>query len=692
MGLLRALNLEPLPKDLADVSAKIGEVEKNLAKQDATLAQELHLKDSARKVAKNLHKMADHVEPALLEAKRDEMASLAQRISGRDANDAGLVVDAKELEMLHAETRHALKDTQENHDLLTQARKSFGDALVAHVDTGGDLAKALKGYIDGHIANKDDNQVTAAMKGLDALKNHDDKRLTKAAADVAQQYAKESLAQQKAVGPSMAAREGSRMPNDVLVHLMTVVDDTLKNHDHAPELRKVAEDGRKMFMSHEANTSDVKGLIGDARKALATLNEQGAREACMQLRGQLPLEGESLPVGRELLNSEKAHATQLHDNIYGRVFDTKMISELVKNPPAELLTASGRSGAAFAATLDDNNPKHQEAAKYFIEHYVVEDRRPWSASVPAFDEMAKHAHDGPEALKAVKEFMQKTPETGHEIVAMSYMLAKVPQAEKSVGIEPKWLTEASNNYGRITKEANRDRGASADKVVSQAAGITLLHQPEASNAPNLVPSERPGTANRMGNRNHRDNQGKELSEVARSTQNDTQLNHALPFASGVSGTTNLLIHLYDNMEKETAKLNNTGTGVTPPEFLVNSMMFLVHDGGHSMHEAMWTANQIHTELPDKVNFNVGLNDPNKANEVNKFVSNYDRLVDQFPDGSLKTSMQAAQSEAWKGTQDYLKQNSVFAQPDHPQAVVVNRMAPALEVAHQPQTAHTRIQR
>ena len=46
--------------------------------------------------------------------------------------------------------------------------------------------------------------------------------------------------------------------------------------------------------------------------------------------------------------------------------------------------------------------------------------------------------------------------------------------------------------------------------------------------------------------------------------------------------------------------------------------------------------------------------------ANEFVSDYDRLMGQFT-GTLKTSMEKAQDDAWKGTQEYLEKNSVFAE-------------------------------
>ena len=69
-----------------------------------------------------------------------------------------------------------------------------------------------------------------------------------------------------------------------------------------------------------------------------------------------------------------------------------------------------------------------------------------------------------------------------------------------------------------------------------------------------------------------------------------------------------------------------GTGVSPNEFLMNSMMFLVYNGGHSMHEAMWTANQIEKEVKS---ITFGLSDLNGPTDPKQFVSDYNRLMEKF---------------------------------------------------------------
>lgn len=82
-------------------------------------------------------------------------------------------------------------------------------------------------------------------------------------------------------------------------------------------------------------------------------------------------------------------------------------------------------------------------------------------------------------------------------------------------------------------------------------------------------------------------------------------------------------------------------GVSSIEFLMNTMLYLVYDGGHSMHEVMWVANSLDAEL--KLGLNLG--DPSNPVE---FVSDYNQLVNGCEiDPKMKVEMETAMENAWK---------------------------------------------
>ena len=116
---------------------------------------------------------------------------------------------------------------------------------------------------------------------------------------------------------------------------------------------------------------------------------------------------------------------------------------------------------------------------------------------------------------------------------------------------------------------------------------------------------------------------------------------------------------------------DAGAVIDPKSALLNAMTFVVFDGGHSMHEALWVANQTHQRL----NLGLNLGDPTKPNE---FVSDYEAFADKF-NGNMKAAVDGAMNTAWAGTQDYMQQSSQFAQ----QAAAQGAAAPAQNVPPPP---------
>lgn len=643
MGLLKTLGLEaPLDPEMS-AGAKDVKTAADALNLGKARKKQLDLEGTSKTIAENLSALAGKVEPSLLAAKKDGFASLVARLSEHGADNPALETDAMELKMLAAETAVALKDNAKTRATLEASRTGFADAMVARFSAGGQLESDLKAFIDVHAANGGGRRMESALKAVGQMGKSKDPAVKLVADNITSHLAAGAQARQKDMGASEAERDASRTPNDVVVHLMALVNAALKTNAGDVELAKVAKAGRTLFMTHMVDTNATKKLIADAKAALESVGDPGAG-TCDKLLTQLPKTDAALT------------PAQQQDNLYGRVMDTKLIGGLVAEPPAELLAAAGESGKSFATLLDDDGG-NRSAANTLKKHYVIEDQRPWSKAVPAFDEIGQ-AKDGDEALKAIKKFLTTPPTSGAEIIAMQYLMTKMSICMGQTGSTPDWMTAANTNYGEIGKQALRDRAAPPAKnkdgskgtvIKSEGAGITLLHQPVAVDDDTLIPSERPGTTNRFGNRTVKDDQFRdqtgELDEVKRSEAIKVQHDHALPFASGVSGSTNILLHLLRHQRDNGLVVDNGAA-------LMNAMMFLVYDGGHSMHEVMWTANQTENKL--KLGFNLG-----DADKPNEFVSDYDVLANSCG-GTLKTAVSAKLDEAWAGTQEYLEENSFFA--------------------------------
>jgi hypothetical protein len=703
MGLLKLLGLgQLLQPGLSDSWGRIAQ-RNDALRLDAVRSSDLALKENAQKVAHNLNdiynltdfaqtkseKQRNARDPRLYDLKKAEFDAVASSIAACQGDGQDLRTDAMHLQMLAAETDLALDDSAEHRAKLEQARADYAVALVKQVhrddNNYGTLAADLTRYIDTVKTNP--AKLGAAMKALDALAGkrlvptdgpagqvqpkdeakvgHPNPEVKKAAQTVVRQLEQDAQGRQKHIGPSTAERNAARMPADVLVHLMKIVEDGVARHEANDKLNEVATRGKSLFMQHQVDRSEVDALIDEAMIQLTILNDDDASKKCDKLKGQMggnPKRG----TGQVPIPYTPA---QLQDNLTGRVFDSKFAAALVANPPAGMKDAAARAGAKFAEVIPNNSAGHKAAHEMRVDH-ILHDERPWQRSVPAFADIANTADDQ-EALQKIKTFLLTAPTTGESVVAMTYMMAKMYTCMKNGGCTPPWANKSDINYKVIGAQAPRDTALAAKnadhtpvKLLSEGAGITLLHQPPAVQGNGLIPSQRPTTVNRFGERNVGPANQRTTGELDQTKTSDAikvAHGHALPFASGASGTTNILLHTleYLNTDKQ--------AGIDPKNFLLNAMAFVAYDGGHSLHEALWVANQTDQAL----GLNLGLGDPNKPNE---FVSNYEGFANKFS-GEMKTAVDDAMNAAWVGTQDYLQQHSHFADPPPPPAAANADMVP-----------------
>ena len=100
-------------------------------------------------------------------------------------------------------------------------------------------------------------------------------------------------------------------------------------------------------------------------------------------------------------------------------------------------------------------------------------------------------------------------------------------------------------------------------------------------------------------------------------------------------------------------MQDAGAQIDTKNFLLGAMMFLVYDGGHSIHEVLWTANQ----LDEQLGLNLGLGgDPEHPED---FVADYEAFIEKFQ-GDSAVALERASEAAWRGVSEYHEENSVFA--------------------------------
>lgn len=176
---------------------------------------------------------------------------------------------------------------------------------------------------------------------------------------------------------------------------------------------------------------------------------------------------------------------------------------------------------------------------------------------------------------------------------------------------------------------------------SRGIGITLMHQPVAADHPRLISVERPATTCRPGLADAEG--GRWYSALI-----DAQHMRGPPFATGVSGCTSVLLHLFAS-QRDRGLLGSPPCAVSAGDALLAAAMALTYDGGHSLFESFWTGQRMDTPLA----LGLGLvacddTDPGDAGD-------YERMERAFQT-STAGAFRRATTEAWRGTIRYFERH------------------------------------
>jgi hypothetical protein len=442
-----------------------------------------------------------------------------------------------------------------------------------------------------------------------------------------------------ALGPSTASREEvDRTPSEVVVHLLSAVIKAMPEDNEAETLAELRETLQRSFAQRALTVDATHDLLSEAAQTLEEADFEDLAALAVKLGGQMPKRG------------QKVAPTRAHDNLYGRTYDSALVDTLVQDPPEGTLKALGSAGSALADCLDGNKGTKKWAGEWVKNLLKEGDPRFWNGGVPALTQI-KNCEDKEEAFNILKDFLSTEPEDGLAAVAFPWLLVKLSLKSQQFGVCP-WMVPANKNYMSVTtKQAGREnelipQDKAKGKVLTEGGGITLAHQPNAVREEEfMLPSQRPTTVNRPRIRRPDDDpQGPSTTTPAI----ETALEHEAVYGSGVSGSTNIMLHLLEWMNKE-------GGAVDPKDFLVGTMMFLVYDGGHSIHEVMWTANQ----LDETLNLDLDLGD---SEDPNAFVGDTDRLVEILGEDT-RQKVAAAQQAALDKVVSTFNEHSHFAESE-----------------------------
>ena len=269
-------------------------------------------------------------------------------------------------------------------------------------------------------------------------------------------------------------------------------------------------------------------------------------------------------------------------------------------------------------------------------HLVISEPRFWFRAIPELNELANSDSD---QLKKLIEYLQKPKRSGHECISIPYLIVKISLILEKFDHAPPWLEKASSIYDTFLYPLVRHIRIrrSGENMFTRGAGITLHYQPSIADESWMDACERPTTVRKPNLNPIR------AADLAIRSLNTT-LVHGIPWASGMSGCTNMSLFAWKHF--------NETTPIDPKAALLGIMMFLVYDGGHSLHEPLWAAHEVRHVA------HFGF-DVDSADNSEEFISDYQKFNAIF-DGDMKTQISQAFDKSFDTVLEYFKKYSIFS--------------------------------
>ena len=470
---------------------------------------------------------------------------------------------------------------------------------------------------------------------------------------VTESFGKIHQSEMKKVNPSQAARETHRTPMEVIVHFLARIDKFKNEGDH--NLLQFRSEAWQMVLQHKLSCRNTLQFL---EKIIRYCNcKFGYSELsffCKTLHDELPKEG-------------TIHKTRLHDNIYGRVLDSKIVGKLVENPPIGVQQAMTQTSRVLGSLLINMAHLHLSKIVEKLKLGLEGDLRFWFPRTPLINTFLKTKPPA-EAFELLIKYLNAEKISGEECISIPYMLVKISNVLKEIQLKSDkdlypdifslgssfdeqcikreklpariapWMLKCDPNYNHFIIPQGCRVLNNPQRQVSDGGGITLRNQPSTSHEPWMVPSYRQSTGCYP-----------DFTKIADNEALATALEFGAPWSSGVSGSLNVILFALPLILSEARDQR-----INLNDYLLASMMFLVHDGGHSIQEVLWTANQIDQRLK----FGFHLTDDGEDYRV--FIADYIKFLDLFRGTETFNKLNTAYTSAFDNLTQYFNQHSYFA--------------------------------
>lgn len=400
-------------------------------------------------------------------------------------------------------------------------------------------------------------------------------------------------------------------PTEALASLLVELDKARESV--SPEQRETIEQldrkVKRQWLARGGRFPDAILLCSTSARVLSANGLQEAARAASQLA-----EGLGTPAAR--------WRTRLMNNEDGRALERNFANALNEAPSPAMVQAAADVGIALADTLA-RLPAREQAMVVGDTYRRLHEQYPRNWTVVADhdkgiagDVISQLMTSTNPDLDGLRKALTTPVSTGDDCLCIQQLLSAVGSALGHHSDEAPWAKRATRNaaeaIGRIdVRGALKYFDAPVDRT--EGSGILLRHQGPA----------------RFGRQSSRREAVQRVFDLDAPTRPQrVALSTGRPLASGVSTTAGLALNLFRHLEEHPGPalsdaLQRSGRRAFDLKAaFLDHLKWLVHDGGHSIHEALWTANQSAEAL--------GIEWLGPRQPAQDFESDYERYFDSLP--------------------------------------------------------------
>jgi hypothetical protein len=224
---------------------------------------------------------------------------------------------------------------------------------------------------------------------------------------------------------SAHARETARVDREILLDMMFALDTNQPASN--PEQSKVMEAAMRQCRQGWLRFDPQPQASGNLLRSVAKQ---------FQAVGLADLAQKATALAREA--DIPKHSTQLHDNAFGREFETRLVDQLVDQPPAAALRAAHATGQYLHQQLQAMTADESAQALTDVASALRSDHRPWTSEVA---ELAAFMEQP--TLDNYRQLMTPQAMTGYHLMATTLVGVKTALA---MAQDTPWIMQANDNY------------------------------------------------------------------------------------------------------------------------------------------------------------------------------------------------------------------------------------------------------